>query len=206
MNVFNDLKFKIHGLSKDVDLREKFPELKKYKAIAKAKYPNIDTLLRYMIYLYDPNTDLNKTIPDLASRKQQAALYAGYTHDTPELKHIMELKIQVVVDILHCLLTEVYHNRDHTEWCTLGQELEEYTRLRLRSLSDEKTEGTQDEAALMKAMELKGKLRIQTKQIHEQMDALEQKIFGDHIDVKNIAMASRFTSPESWIRVEDTAA
>jgi len=202
---FENLKFKIHELPKETDLREKFPDLNKYKTIAKSKYPNIDTLLRYLIYLYDPNSDLIKSIPDLSSRKQQAALYAGYTTETPELKHIMEFRDQKIVDIVHCLLTQVYHNRDYTEWCTLHQELEEYTRLRLRALSDEKSEDSSEEVDLFKAMELKGKLRVQTKQIHEQLDALELKIFGDNIDIKNIAIVSRFTSPEAWIRVEETA-
>lgn len=203
---FENLKFKIHDIPKNVDIREKFPELNKYKTIAKSRYPNIDTLLRYMIYLYDPNSDLIRSIPDLASRKQQAALYAGYTHETPELQNIMEFKEQKIVDIVHCILTEVYHNRDYTEWCTLHQELEEYTRLRLKALPNDKVDESGEAVDLFKAMELKGKMRAQTKLIHEQLDALEQKIFGDNIDVKNIAIVSRYTSPEAWIRIEEAAA
>lgn len=206
MSAFKDLKFKIHELPKDTDLREKFQDLKKYKVIARSKYPNFDLLMRYLIYLYDPNSDLIKTIPDLSSRKQQAALYAGYTHDTPELQYIMDFKDQKIVDIIHCLFTQVYHSRDLTEWHTLQQELEEYTKLRLKSLDDDGAEETGEKLDIMKAMELKGKLRVQTKQIHEQLDYLEQKIFGDNNDVKNIAIISRFTSPEAWIRVEEQAA
>jgi hypothetical protein len=200
MSAFSNLKFKIHNLPKDTDLREKFPDLKKFKAIAKSKYPNFDILLRYLIYLYDPNSDLIRTIPDLSSRKQQAALYAGYSHETPELEHIMRFKDERILLIVHCLWTQVYHNRDYTEWCTLQQELEEYTLIRMKALDDD-----EKELDFMKAMEIKGKLRTQTKIIHEQLDALENKIFGDNVDVKNIAVVSRFTSPESWIRVEEPA-
>lgn len=177
---------------------DKFPELKKYRAIQKRReFAHLDMVLRYIIYLYDPDSDLRREIPDFSTRKVNAALLAGFQTETPEYKRMLAMQEPIIVDLVQCFLSEVYHNRDYTEWCTLQQELDEYTKLRLKAL-DDKTDDGMDEVNLMKASDLKGKLRKQCEEIHESLDALEDKIWGDDDGTKELAVISRFSSPEAW--------
>lgn len=194
---FKNLKFKIHNLKESESVLSKFPELKKYKVINRSKYPDLDKILRYIIYLYDPGSDLRLDIPDLSSRKRAAATLAGYTNETPELNKIMEFKEPKIVDLIHCFLTEIYHNRDYREWITLNQELDEYTRLRLKGL-DEDTNDSGEDLDLFKASDLKGKLRKQCDDIHEKLDKIENKLFGGDTELLSLAYKSRFINPESW--------
>jgi hypothetical protein len=194
---YKNLKFKIHSLKKDELVLDKFPDLKKYRAINRSRYPNLDMILRYIIYLYDPGSDLVTEVPDLPSRKRHAATLAGYTQETEELATIFEFKEPKVVDLIHCFLTEVYHNRDYREWCTLQQELDQYTRLRMKSLEDD-TDDSSDDLNLFKASDIQGKLRKQCEDIHEKLDRLEKKIFGGDVDILETAYKSRFLNPESW--------
>jgi hypothetical protein len=194
---FRNLKFKIHTLKKDDLVLDKFPELKKYKALNRSRYPNLDKVLRYIIYLYDPNSDLVTDVPDLPSRKRHAATLAGFEQEDKELTTIFQFREPKVVDLIHCFLTEIYHNRDYREWCTLQQELDEATRLRLKGLDDD-TEDNEEDVDLFKASDLKGKLRKQCDDIHEKLDRLEKKLFGGDIDLQETAYKSRFINPESW--------
>lgn len=199
---YKKLKFKIDPNNKGEDVLEKFPELKRHKVIAKSRYPNLNYVLRYIIFLYDPETDLIKDIPDLPNRKRAAAILAGFDLETPELNRLMEFKEPKLVDLIHCFLTEVYMNREYREWCTLHQELDEATRLRLKALGDDTKDG-EDEVDLFRALELKGKVRKQTEDIHAKLDILEKKLFGGDTDLQQIAYVSRFTSPEAWTRRQE---
>ena len=77
-------------------------------------------------------------------------MLAGFKDETPELTRLMDMREPKFVDIIQCFLTQIYRNREHTEWCTLQQELEESTRLRLKSLDDD-TDDQGDEVDLFKA-------------------------------------------------------
>lgn len=194
---FKNLRFKINTLKEGELVLDRFPELKKFKPISTCKYHDLDKILRYIIYMYDPGSDLHTDIPDLPSRKRAAATLAGFANETPELTRIMQFKEPRIVDLIHCFLTEVYHNRDYREWITLHQELDEYTRLRLKGL-DEETENSGEDVDLFKASDLKGKLRKQCDDIHEKLDRIEKKLFGDDDELLDIAYKSRFINPESW--------
>lgn len=197
---FKGLKFKIHELPKDADLLEKFPDLAKYKAIGRSKYPDLNRILRYIIYLYDPGSDLIKDIPDLQSRKNAAAKLAGYDSETPELETIMQFKEPKIVDIIQCYLTEIHYNREYREWCTLQQELDTYNRLRLKA-PDEKTEDSEQAVDLFKSIDLQGKIRKQCEDIHTKLDVIEKKLFGDDTELLTVAYKSRFKSPEAWSEI-----
>lgn len=203
---FQKLKFKVFDLPPEKDVLEAFPELQRYKVFADSKAPLKNLLLRYLIFMYDPGSDLLKEVVELDKRKIRAAELAGFKHESDYLNEIFEFKDKTTLDFLQCFFTQVYHNRKYTEWQTLHQELEENNRLRWEPItkkSDQKKgEEAIDEVDVYDAAKKKGELRTQAAKIHDMLDALEKELFGDNEDVKEIALKSRFCSPESFAGVK----
>ncbi len=183
---FSGLKFKIYGLDEHVVVR--YPNLLKYEPIAKAQLKlkdddALDKILRYVIFLYDPETELNSELPDLNERKAEAQTLAGL--GKAEQKHITgfnELK-DLYKDIVHCFLLEIYHKRKHTEWHTAQQELSDLTRKRWDNKLDNK------ERASIGSM---------CDNLNKKLDELEEEIYGDHDDVKESVIVDRWSSPEKF--------
>jgi BMFP domain-containing protein YqiC len=217
MNIirFQKLKFKIYDFPPEDDVLEKFPELAKYEVIKKLRAPKKNLLIRYIIFLYDPGSDLIREVSDLSSRKKHAADLAGY-QDSDNLRALFDCTDEALLTLLDCFFKEIYHNRKYREWQTLTQELDEYTRLRWEQIDGKtgkkrKTVTTDDEGKKKvdyddipedidkyKAATEKTKLREQCDKIHASLDALEREIFGDHEDVKTVALKTRYMTPENF--------
>lgn len=202
---FQKLKFRVFDLPIDADVLENFPELARYKTLAKSKAPQKNLLLRYMIFLYDPGSDLIREIQELNKRKVRAAELAGFK-EGDHLTSIFDLTDKAALEFLHCFLTQVYHSRKYTEWQTLLQELEENTRLRLEPIATKKQKQGADKAPedvdVYSAADKKSKLREHSAEIHKMLDVIEKEIFGDNDDVKEIAIKARFMSPETFAGVD----
>lgn len=207
---FQKLKFDVFNLPADKDVLEAFPELSRFKILANSKAPQKNLLLRYMIFMYDPESDLRKEILELDKRKIRAAELAGFQKTTDYLTEIFELRDKTTLEFLFVFLTQVYQNRKYREWVTLSQELDEYTRLRMDQITTATSKkGKEDEVEdidVFKAADLKSKLRVQCQEIHKQLDSLEKEVFGDNEDVKDVAIRSRFLSPENFAGVIEAAA
>lgn len=176
---FSKLKFKIFGAKQPVIIL--YPELLRYKPIAEAQaVDDFDAILRYIILLYDPNTDLNQECPDLKDRRVEAQAISGLKPEHFEAFINLE---KVYVDLIQCFLCEIYHNRKNREWHTAQQELDDFTRMRWD--------------ANMKP-EQRLKLGQACDEIHKKLDVLEPEIFGDHDDIKEVIIADRWSSPEKF--------
>lgn len=179
---FTKLKYKVFGL-KDPVLK-KYPELLRYKPIQESKdLPAINEILTYIILLYDPNTDLNQEYPSLKDRKVEACALAGL--GKAEFAEFESLN-PVYTSIISCFFAEIYHNRDHREWHTTLQELDVFTNMRWEPITadtDPKKRGTLSEIC---------------DKLNAKADALEEKIFGDHSDVKEEMTIDRWSSPEKF--------
>lgn len=203
---FRKLKFNIYDLPPETDILDQYPELSRYKVFTASKAPQKNLLLRYLIFLLDPNSDLLKEIKELKTRKIKAAELAGFTQQNDYLQEIFDLHDETTVKMMECLLTQVYHNRKYTEWQTLTQELDEYTRLRMEPITTKsrlknKDEENPEDIYVFKAASEKTKIRVQCEEIHRMLDAVEKEIFGDNDDIKTLALKSRFVSPESFAGV-----
>lgn len=181
---FSKLKYKIHGLKEAVV--EKYPDLLRQEPVAAAvkELGNIDSILRYVIYLYDPETDLNQEFPDLKDRKAEACALAKLPAD--DFKAFQELEPGYVA-IIQCFLCNIYHNRKHREWHTALQELEDFTRMRWNRV-DLNTFSAKQRSDLNKLCD----------EINSKVDNLEAEMFGDHEDVKEVIIADRWSSPEKF--------
>ncbi len=160
---------------------------------------------KYLIYLYDPNTDLNRDFVRLEDRRQEAGKLSGLARiaDIPFLDSVYHASSKDILDCIQTLFTEVYHDRDYREWQTLHKELDEYTSARWEKIEGTRKKKRTDEVATqtkasIEALNLKSKLREDCQRIREILDELDKKIWGDHDEIKDIAYKARFITPESF--------
>lgn len=209
---FQRLKFKIYGKS-DKQLLEMFQPLEvKYQAVRLLrKSPHYTSLMCYLLFLYDPGTDLNQEYVRLEDRKQAAASLSGLNkiQDLAYLTEVIDNTYPDTLDVIQILLTEVFHDRKYREWQTLQNELDEYTKARWDPIEATKSRKNKDDIvqvssgqtkATLEALTLKTELRQACADIQDKLDRIEREIFGDHRDVKELAYKSRFINPESFAR------
>lgn len=207
---FQNLKVRIYGKSDDDVVALLKPYEVKYAPIRKiSKSPHYVAIIKYLFFLYDPNTDLNREFVRLEDRKQEAAKLSGLIKitDLSYLDRIFNCTHPETLDVIQVLLTEVYHDISYREWQTLQNELDEYTSARWEKIESKRRRGKKGEEVVgghdkssLQALELKAKLREECQKIIEKIKQYEQEIFGDNKDVKEIAYKSRFTNPESFSR------
>lgn len=180
---FSKLKFKVYDLKEPV--LKKYPELLRHKAIQEAQgLPHIDSILTYIVLLYDPSTDLNQECPDLKDRKAEACALSKLPKE--QFNEFLE-KSEAMMTLVKCFITEIYHARKHREWLTSQEELDYFTGLRWNPVDLDKFTPKQ-----------RGDLNSLCDQLHIKLDALEAEIFGDHEDTKEVVIADRWSSPEKF--------
>jgi hypothetical protein len=216
---FQQLKFRIFGKTDEEVLEILKPLEVKYAQIRLLKKTSESVYLatmRYLIFLYDPGTDLNREHVRLEDRRTAAASLSGLNKltDLKTFDGIFYSSSADILEVIQVLLTEVYHQVDYREWQTLHRELDEYTTARWdkvdsgrkrRKKGDEVSESASQSKASMETLNLKSKLREDCKRIRELIEELDRKIFGDHTQIKNTAYKSRFLNPESFSRAAKQA-
>lgn len=215
---YQSLKYKIFGKS-DAEVEEiikpletRFAQVRKLKQSNPVSYLPI---MKYLLLLYDPGTDLNRDFVRLEDRKQEAAKLSGLLKitDLAYLDRIFNSTHAETLDVIQILLNEVFFSVDMREWHTLHEELDEYTAARWEKIENTRrkgrrgkkgeeqiTEVTGHSKSTLDALTMKSKLREDCKRIRELLSELETKIFGDHKDIQELAYKSRFTNPESFSR------
>lgn len=188
-STFQKLRFRIYDVAPDKDLLEEFPELTRYDALVNSKAANKNLLLRYLIFMYDPDTDLIKDITALEKRKVRAAELAGFGKDT-DVSTIFDLSNADARELMMCLVTDVYHDLDYAEWVTL---CEEQDRIRLMRIDPARKLKSDD-----KELDRRAKLRKHSDEIQVKIDERRVRIWGDNKDVENIFLQSRYLSPEHF--------
>jgi hypothetical protein len=186
---FDKLKFKIHG-AKGLVL-EQYPVLAKYEPIIKFGLGrgDLDKILRYCIYLYDPQSDLRNEYEDLKERKAEALALAGFKSADKSVTNGLENFYAPYDDIIHCFLREVYHNRKLREWHTLQQELDDFTKIRnVRTNPGDSDFDPKKRSELNKLCD----------EIHKRLDSIEQEVFGTDEVLKESFITDRWSSPEKF--------
>lgn len=212
---FQSLKYRIYG-KPDPEVEEMFKPLEtRYAQVRKLKQKPTTylQLMKYLVYLYDPGTDLNRDFVRLEDRKNEASKLSGLLliKDLAYLDRITNNTYPEMLDVIQVLLTEVYHDIDYREWHTLHEELDEYTSARWEKIESKRKKGRKGEEiaevsghskTTMDILTMKSKLREDCKRIRELLAELNTKIFGDDKEVRDLAYRSRFTNPESFSRAK----
>lgn len=152
---FSSLRYPFHkkaGQPLDVA----FPGLFKNEEFRRLKKrPSWEKIAKYILVLYDHNTDLLHEYPVLRDRKEAAALEAGYLKDRKdawpeEIETIMAIRDQASYDAIMCFLKI----QNHAVWTNIvvtEQELDEFQSLRFMSIDMGKKKKDKDEAEVANA-------------------------------------------------------
>lgn len=186
---FVNLKFKIHG-EPDKEVKAIIKPLEKFPPVIKLRaHSDYLAIMKFLLYMFDPNTDLNMEFVRLEDRQDNAAALAGLSKSKDYLL-IKNYEHEDTLDVIHVLLNEVFFDIQMREWHILLKELTDYTRARLKvtDLTDKK------------AIETRSMLRQESQRVIDDIKQIEQVVFGDHTKLKDIAYKSRFFSPESFAK------
>lgn len=209
---YQRLKFPIHEVKED--LLKAFPELQRYEVFAQYSGKDRDKWIKYIIYLYDINSELIREYELLSDRKLKAVELAGLNPNDNLVQKVMSFDFKIesedkegnktheydpavlkVYGMIHVYLTRVQHNYDYIELCTVEQELEENMRRRL-----EKIEAGDDISKELLAFERKNKLRKYGDEMRESREALLNKIYKDNVDAEAYRYIERPATPENIAR------
>lgn len=134
MDRFVSLRYPIHAATQPLD--KAFPDLFKHEEFKKLRLrKDWEKIVRYLIYLYDHNSELAFEFQgDLKARKEAAAMEAGYVRGAggwgKELDKIMDVSDQDVLGAIMCYLklqkSDVWMDIVVTE-----QEMEQFQTLRM---------------------------------------------------------------------------
>jgi len=196
---FGRLRFRIDQLKPGDNIDQMFPALCDNPEFRAYTGYNREILIKYIVFLYDPNSALVDEFEALQNRKDAAATEAGYERakngDWPKVtKEIMELKNeQGRAMILRFLKT--IHNHVWTEMCLLEQELDVYNAMRMEPLpTDSKKDNAEILAKRDNLMAMCEK-RVRALEIHK------LKFYADHDDLKELAEDDYPITPENAVEM-----
>ena len=208
---FSKLKFPIHTLPEGKSVLEALPILKTYKAFDMYKGKYKDQVIKYVIYLYDKNSDLIEEYPDIRDRKEEAARLAGFEMKTkyqdsrpvtfwPEpISFAMNGRfdhdqgVGIFKMIIAYLMMQ--NNAAWTELSVLEQEYQEYIELRFKGITGEK------DKEVIEAATKKDKLREACQLMVDKIKSYQDQLFGDNEDVSDQTTQLRLTKPEQLHRM-----
>lgn len=195
---YGRLKYAIHELEPGESLEQAFPVLFQHKAFARFKGPKRDMIIAYVIYLYDPGSDLYEEFDDLADRKDAAAVEAGFKRNEKgewpkAIKDVMTFKNQEArAMILQYLI--ICNNNVWQEMQIVEEELYRLNAMRLEPLPELKNKDSADLYAKRdKLMEMSEK-RV------EVMGLLKKQFYADNADLVK-TVEEEPISPENVLRI-----
>jgi hypothetical protein len=202
MDAFKDMEIGFYGMDQSAkNLAAIHPKLMFVSSWAEyADDIPVNNLLSYLLFLYSPDSPVNKRyrVP-LIERKYQALMLSGFAHlrnkrgywaDDVQT-YLIELRNDAVINMIIDFL-RLLNQRLWTEINTLEQELEESTRLRLRPVS------SIDDKATLQAADIKGKLRRDTKEMLELLNIYARQFYGEaHVEEMKVKVHQARVSVES---------
>lgn len=183
MDAFKGMEIGFEGMDQNVKnlaaIHPKLTHLSSWTSYADDIPTN--NLLAYLLFLYSPDSPVNKRYGiTLMERKSQALMLAGFGHlrnkkgdwAVDVVTYLIELRndtvITMIVDYLKLLNQEAW-----TQMKVLEQELEEAVRLRLRPVS------SIDDKATLQAADIKTKLRNESAVMIEKLKYFSRLFYGD---------------------------
>lgn len=203
---YDNLIFPVFEVQQNKDLLQEFPKLAKYPEFRDYTFKDRNKWIKYIVLVYDINSPYTERQEDWREKKEMAATEAGLLNtkgNFPEkVKKVLDGdfrndedldakdQTEPILDMIICFLTKIVARPEWTELCTLLEEYEEYMRRRQKAVV-----GKTDDAE-MKAIEKKDQLRRSCQEIVNHIRDFEEKVFGEHDDVKREAYKTQVLTPE----------
>lgn len=199
---FRNLRYRIHGIDHELDLLDQFKGLKRYEAFTDFKHEDRDKFIRYIIYYYDPGSDLHREYPDNYDRKQEAAELAGFERHNNGAWKSKTLDAILVGDfdredtkpVFHMIftyLTQIVRNHIFTNYMLA---LANLTEIQIRLAMPVKA--GKDEKKFMEAIHKKGDLWSEVDRLEKKIKNYEEELFKDDESVKEQAEKDGLLIPE----------
>ncbi len=188
MDRYSSIKYKVHLATGPLD--KAFPELFKHKEFAKLKTRrDCDQLVRFIMFLYDKNTQLiHEYQTDLKERKFAAAKDAGYYQKAgggwgAEIQAVMDIQDHDATAAIMQFLKMQKHNV-WTEIVVTEQELFDYQVMRFTPVGKRGKKSTaEDEKKIIESTVKKEALRKACNERIVALESLYEQFFGDNKDL-----------------------
>jgi len=189
---FASLTFPIHNVDKNV--LSIVPRLELITTFKEYKGQNKDKVIKYICYLYDPNSPLKEFFPDMSRRKEQAAILSGFDLEDNAIKDIvgemMSLKNKGVVAMIDEFLRFV-NSRTWSMIVSNEETFYEYQSKLLRSVTAERDKD------LLQALQIKGKIMEDLDNINERLEKYYLKLYAGDEDLVKTITTRQSISPEN---------
>lgn len=197
MKLFNDsdfesMTFPIHNVKGDVI--KKVPSLTFIESFVSYGGEHKNKVIKYICYLYDPNSPLKEFFPDMSRRKEQAAILSGFNLDDNRFKDMviamMSLKNEVVVVMIDEFLRFV-NNRVWSMIISNEETFYEYQRKLLRNVTADRDKD------LLQALQIKGKIMEDLDNINERLEKYYLKLYAGDEDLVKTITSRKSITPEN---------
>ena len=206
---FQKLRLNIHEL--DVpDLVDHFPELKQSETFSKYSEWDRNYVIRYVVYMYDMNSDLVVEEPDILKRKERAMELSEYPDKDPKRRDASERReevmgladervLEMVVEYL-----KIQNNRLWMLYLSCCQYFISLNRKIMDNIGDSQKrtnkEGEEinievDEDKILRSYNLKTQCAKDADDLLKKIESYEQRLFGGDEDLLEKAESMR-VSPE----------
>lgn len=139
MERFASLRFPVHKATDRLD--KLFPDLFRITEFKKLKLrDDWEKLVKYVCFLYDPESDLIKEFQELKERKIAAATEAGFERGpggkwSKQLQAVMDIRDEEMHGVIIAFL-KIFKNPEYTDIVVTEQELDEIQSMRFKAIDD----------------------------------------------------------------------
>lgn len=202
MDRFASLRYPIHTATQALD--KAFPDLFKHKEFKRLRLrKDWEKVTRYLIYLYDHNSELSfEHEGDLKARKDAAAMEAGYMRDASgewgaSLEGIMDVSDKDFLRAVMCYL-KIQKNDVWMDIIVTEQELDEFQELRMTSIKIPTKKGEEND--IFEAGKKKDYLMEACSKRVKHLKNRYSEFYADHKDVQ-AADYDEMINPENALRI-----
>lgn len=168
-------------------IKKKYPKLKMFKTFDSAN----DSMIKYVLYMYDQNTPLKEQFPDLKIRKEQAAILSGFSliKDNEKLHDVFFFLSDQLVD----MVDEFLRKQNNRIWSMIVSNEQTFFEYQTKLLSP--VEGDRDKD-ILQALQIKSKIMDDLNTINDRLDSYYMKLYGEDQELLKVIKADKRLTPE----------
>lgn len=168
-------------------IKKKYPKLKMFKTFDNAN----DSMIKYVLYMYDQNTPLKEQFPELKIRKEQAAVLSGFSliKDNEKLHDVFFFLSDQLVD----MVDEFLRKQNNRIWSMIVSNEQTFFEYQTKLLSP--VEGDRDKD-ILQALQIKSKIMDDLNTINDRLDSYYMKLYGEDQELLKVIKADKRLTPE----------
>ncbi len=168
-------------------IKKKYPKLKMFKTFESAN----DSMIKYVLYMYDQNTPLKEQFPELKIRKEQAAILSGFSliKDNEKLHDVFFFLSDQLVD----MVDEFLRKQNNRIWSMIVSNEQTFFEYQTKLLSP--VEGDRDKD-ILQALQIKSKIMDDLNTINDRLDSYYMKLYGEDQELLKVIKADKRLTPE----------